>query len=128
MVAAFVSDREFDDAGRRVHLAPGLETAFEALAQALQPLSGDLAAHDFPVHMFYLMPAVGLHTWASGKEWEWVRALTGLEEGDLARLIIRTADNLRHFTALAPVFPDVAACAAESIDLILRDPVASDYL
>jgi superfamily II RNA helicase len=127
MVAAFVSDREFEDAGDRVHLAPGLETAFETLAKALQPLSIDLSECDFSVHTFYLMPAVGVHTWASGKEWGWVRALTGLEEGDLARLIIRTADNLRHFAALKPVFPGVAACAAESIDLLLRDPVASDY-
>ena len=127
LVATFVSDREYDDAGDRTYLAPGLEPAFDALAEALKPLALDLLKQQFSVRTLYLMPAVGMHTWAGGKEWEWVRALTGLEEGDLAMLIMRTADNLRHIAALRHIFPGVAACAAEAVDLILRDPVVSDY-
>ena len=127
LVATFVSDREYEEAGHRTHQAPGLEHAFDCLAEALHPLSKNLMHHQFTVRALYLMPAVGMHTWASGKNWEWVCALTGLEEGDLAMLILRTADNLRHIAALKSIFPEVAACAAEAVTLILRDPVVSDY-
>ena len=68
-----------------------------------------------------------MHTWADGKPWEWVRALIGLEEGDLAMLIMRTADNLRHIAGLKAPFPEVAACAKRAVELILREPVVSDY-
>ena len=46
-----------------------------------------------------------------------------MEEGDLAMLILRTADNLRHIRDLGRVFPEAAASAARAIELILRDPV-----
>ena len=47
-----------------------------------------------------------------------------LEEGSLAMLILRTADNLRHIRNLKDVFPQAAATAAEAIDKIMREPVA----
>ena len=50
-----------------------------------------------------------------------------MEEGDLAMLILRTADNLRHIRALSEDFPQVSAAAAEAIDMILRDPVVTEY-
>ena len=127
LVATFVSEREYEDAGHRTYQAPGLEPAFDAMAEALHPLSIHLLQQQFAVRTLYLMPAVGMHTWASGKKWEWVCALTGLEEGDMAMLIMRTADNLRHIAGLKTVFPEIAACAAEAVELILRDPVVSDY-
>jgi len=50
-----------------------------------------------------------------------------MEEGDLAMLILRTADNLRHIRSLKRVFPEAALTSATSIDLILRSPVAMEY-
>jgi hypothetical protein len=52
-----------------------------------------------------------------------VLEISELEEGDLAVLILRTADNLRHVRGLAEVFPRAAESAARALDLILRDPV-----
>jgi superfamily II RNA helicase len=127
MVAAFVNEREYDDAGDRTAFAPGIESAFGRLAKALQPLVEEMRQQNFGARSLYLMPAVGMHAWADARPWEWVRRLTGLEEGDLAMLIMRTADNLRHIAALKATFPGVAACAAEAVKLILRDPVVSDY-
>ena len=48
------------------------------------------------------------------------------EEGNLAMLILRTADNLRHIRNLSHVFPDAAECAAEGVEAIMRDPVITD--
>ena len=127
LIAAFVSDREFEDIGSHDALSPGIEAAFNGLVKALQPLAKDLRQHRFSVRSLYLLPAAGMHAWAEGKPWEWVRVFTGLEEGDLAMLIMRTADNLRHIAARKAIFPDVAACAARGIELVLREPVVSDY-
>jgi hypothetical protein len=46
-----------------------------------------------------------------------------MEEGNLAMLILRTADNLRHIRSLKAVFPKASATAAKSIEHILREPV-----
>ena len=60
-----------------------------------------------------------------GKNW----LLTAeMEEGDLAMLILRTADHLRHIRTLTRAFPETARTAALAVDLILREPVLTDYL
>jgi hypothetical protein len=59
-------------------------------------------------------------------DWEMVVELSDLEEGNLAMLILRTADNLRHIRSLAHVFPDAAESAAAAVEAILRDPVITE--
>jgi hypothetical protein len=56
-----------------------------------------------------------------------VVSLAEIEEGNLAMLILRTADNLRHIRSLRGVFPTAADAAGRAIDLILRDPVVTFY-
>jgi hypothetical protein len=56
-----------------------------------------------------------------------VLGIAEMEEGDLAMLILRTADNLRHIRSLKRVFPEAALTSATSIDLILRSPVVMEY-
>jgi len=56
-----------------------------------------------------------------------LHAIAEMEEGDLAMLILRTADNLRHIRSLKRVFPEASLTSATSIDLILRSPVAMEY-
>ena len=46
-----------------------------------------------------------------------------MEEGDLAMLIVRTADNLRHIRALKEVFPEASQTASMAIEKIMREPV-----
>ena len=50
-------------------------------------------------------------------------AISEVEEGNFAMLVLRTVDNLRHVRSLAEVFPGAAASAARAIELLLRDPV-----
>jgi superfamily II RNA helicase len=74
-----------------------------------------------------LKPAAAVHAWAAGEAWEKVLAIADSEEGILAALILRTADNLRHVKNLHTIFPEASETAAIAIDLILRDPVALYY-
>ncbi len=52
--------------------------------------------------------AVVLFAWANGKSWDKIISLTTVDEGDLAMLIFRTADNLRQITSLADTHPELA--------------------
>ena len=74
-----------------------------------------------------MKPAAAIYCWACGKPWEDALAIALTDEGSLAMLILRTADNLRHIRALADVFPIAARNASEAIELIVRDPVITEY-
>ena len=77
----------------------------------------------FGLKPLYLRPAVTIHAWASGMPWEEVLAMSELAEGDLARLILRTSDNLMHIRNISDVFPEASRNAGYAIDLIKREPV-----
>jgi superfamily II RNA helicase len=64
-----------------------------------------------------------MYAWAQGQSWEQVLKIAELEEGDLAMLVLRTADHLRHIRRLKPVFPEAARTADAAIERILREPV-----
>jgi superfamily II RNA helicase len=64
-----------------------------------------------------------LYLWSSQRSWEEVLQLTGTDEGDLAMLIFRTADNLRQLVSLEATHPELAAKAGSCIRLLLREPV-----
>ena len=86
-----------------------------------------MAERGFFVRPLFLRPALAVFAWAAGQPWEKVLSIAAIEEGDLAMLILRTADNLRHIRTLKQVFPQAAQTAAASIELILRYPVTMDH-
>jgi hypothetical protein len=45
-----------------------------------------------------------------------------IDEGDMASLIVRTADHLRQVTNLRETHPELALTAEEAINSILREP------
>jgi superfamily II RNA helicase len=123
ITASFVSERESDDHIDQAFLPKSLSTAFIRVKKGLRPLARDMAARGFEVKPFFLKPAAAVYAWAMGQPWENVQSIAEMEEGTLARLILRTADNLRHIMALKQAFSEAAETAATATDLILRDPV-----
>ena len=81
----------------------------------------------FHVRPLFLLPAATIYAWSTGQPWDRVRAIAEMEEGDLAMLILRTADNLRHIRSLQRVFLKASETAAAAIDIIIRSPVVFDY-
>jgi hypothetical protein len=55
--------------------------------------------------------------------WDEVVKLTGIAEGDMATLVLRTADNLRQLASLKDTHPVIASCAQKAREGILREPV-----
>jgi superfamily II RNA helicase len=131
IIASFVNERERDDPtapwlpGRG--LPKSLERSFVAVQRSMRSLVVHLGRRGFEVRPLYFRPAATMYAWASGRSWEAVLAVSSLGEGDLAMLISRTADNLRHIRTLGAVFPKVAATAGQAVDLLLREPVSWQY-
>ncbi len=128
LMAPFVNDRRSDKgsdyAGYR---AKGkLFRRFAKLTKRLNPLIRRLNKGGFPCQPLSFWPALTIYLWASGESWDETRLECGIDEGDLAMLIFRTADNLRQLTALADTHPELAECAEEAISLLLREPVSYD--
>jgi superfamily II RNA helicase len=126
LMAVFVNEREADDRLEKRQVPRALLNSYGRLVRKLAPFLEQMSAGGFETRPFYFRPAAALWAWASGGDWERAVALAELDEGNLATLILRTADNLRHVRALGEVFPEAAASADRAMGLILRDPVAAD--
>jgi ATP-dependent RNA helicase HelY len=126
IIACFVNDREADDRISKKLIPDALGAAFAKLTGGLTSFAGKMIKRNFEVRPLLLRPAATVCAWSRGLSWESVLRIAEIEEGDLATLILRTADNLRHVRNLKDVFPEAAATAGKSIEKILREPVVSD--
>jgi superfamily II RNA helicase len=125
LIAPFVSDRDsHDDPVEKLNLQhPKLGQAFAKMVSALHPLRRRLRARGFVVQPLSFWPAAAIYFWIRGATWDDLMAVSGLDEGDLAMLIYRTADSLRQLEGLTQTHPRLAASATEAIELLLREPV-----
>ena len=71
-------------------------------------------------------PAAALFMWARNVPWEQLLIYVPVNEGDMASLIMRTADHLRQIANLKETHHQLSAVAASAIELILREPVYID--
>jgi len=126
IIASLVEERDADDNIDKKFFPKRLLTSFLNVKKMLRPFSKEMASRGFEVRKFFLRPAVAMYAWATGQSWEKVVSVSNLEEGTLAMLVLRTADNLRHIRALVSVFPEASKTAGTAIELILRDPVVDE--
>jgi superfamily II RNA helicase len=89
----------------------------------LADLAERLKAGGFPVAPLFLWPAAAIYEWAAGGDWSRIIGKAGIADGDMAMLIMRTADNLRQIMSLKETHPETAALAAKAREAILREPV-----
>jgi ATP-dependent RNA helicase HelY len=89
----------------------------------VRPLSRRLEAAGFVAANLHLSAGAAMYYWAEGQDWDAVIRAVGIAEGDMASLIMRTADNLRQIASLKDTHPDVASCAYRAREAILREPV-----
>jgi len=127
VIASFVNEREVDGRINKKFVPDSLADAFSKVTGALKPFAARMAQGKFDVRPLQLRPAATIYAWARGQSWETALGIAEMEEGDLAMLIVRTADNLRHIRGLKDVFPEVAQTASVSIEKIMRDPVVNEY-
>lgn len=128
IIASFVNEKETDDKIDKRFTPKKLLQAFLGVKKSLLPFAKLMFERGFEVRPLFLRPAAAIYAWAAGEPWERAVLVSEMDEGNLAMLILRTADHLRHIRSLAGVFPEASQTAAKAIDLILRDPVVPfDY-
>jgi superfamily II RNA helicase len=126
LIAPFVTDR---DKQGDVQLAsfiwkyPDLAKPFFQMLKNLQRLRERLQAEGFETPPLPFWAVVTVFHWAQGLSWEQVHEISGMDEGDLAMIVLRTADHLRQIETLCETHPQLAATAGEAIRLLLREPV-----
>ena len=124
--AVFVNDRAVDEGLDERQVPKKVARAFVQMRQSLNPFMLRMARRGFEVKPLFLRPAATMYAWATGRQWRDVIARANMAEGDVAMLIFRTADNLRHVKTLSSIFPQVAASAGQAVDRILREPIRID--
>ncbi len=123
VVAFFAYDRDSDIQLTIKDLPPKLTLSFKKVALVVRPLIRRLEAAGFPSVKLYPSAGTAVYYWAQGHSWDSVIKASGMAEGDMATLILRTADNLRQITSLKDTYPEIAACAYKAREAILREPV-----
>jgi superfamily II RNA helicase len=123
IMASFVNEKETDERLDTQRLPKTLTQAVKKVSRGLKGFSKYMQVCGFEVRPLFYRPALYIWAWARGQSWQEVIKKGQIAEGDLAMLVLRTADHLRHLKGLQEVFGPTAAAAKQSIDLILRDPV-----
>jgi ATP-dependent RNA helicase HelY len=126
IMACFVNEKLTDEHLDKKALPKALVRAVTRVIRGLRGFAKYMQANGFETRPLFYRPTINMWAWASGWTWEKVIQAGQMAEGDLAMLVLRTADHLRHIRALGQVFSPMAASAGEAIDLILRDPVIPD--
>lgn len=128
IIASFVNEKEFSESSSERKKAPKkVLSTFLKIKRMLTPFAYSMMDSGFDVSPLFLQPAVTMYMWASGNDWQDMCVQSGLAEGDLSRLILRTADNLHHIANLTEHFPEEARTAREAKDIIMREPVVTWY-
>lgn len=124
-LAPFVWDRlqEVDLSIRPGLSLTSLETVFNRTLNAIEPMRHLMTRRGFETPQILFWPAAALYLWARGMDWAQLMNTLRVDEGDLASLIMRTADHLRQVTNLVDTHAELAGVAREAIGMVLREPV-----
>ncbi len=125
MIAPFVMDKD-----REIHISKelwaktkGLWRLFRKMANSLRPVVRLMSERGFdsPVIMFW--PSATVFLWCQDVDWDTLNAHVSADEGDIAMMLLRTADHLRQLLDLEDEEPEIASKASECIRLIMRPPI-----
>lgn len=123
VVAAMVYDsnreREAD-----IRLSPGAWQTLAEIVTIAKKVGKTQDQYGVTTNVTIDSTAAGLvEAWAQGMPWERLIRLTDIGEGDLVRLIRRTADLLRQFSRIERMPPGLSQSARRALEQVNREPV-----
>ncbi|MCF6246345.1 MAG: DEAD/DEAH box helicase [Desulfobacula sp.] len=124
IMGAFVNEKEFkDDILYHQTLPKKLKETFLENRMQLKPFAIKLIKQGFDAPNLFIQPSVMIYRWAHDTPWDELTTQSDYAEGDFARLVLRTAENLRQLSKLTEPFPGIAKTAKDAIELILKEPI-----
>jgi superfamily II RNA helicase len=123
VVAPFVYDGDQETRIDLKKIPKRLAQACLRVAKTVKPISQRMEAAGFDTQPLSVWPGVVMYRWARGGNWDDIIQTAGIADGDMAMLVLRTADNLRQIMSLRQTHPDMADLALKARDAILREPV-----
>ncbi|MDR3605442.1 MAG: DEAD/DEAH box helicase [Syntrophaceae bacterium] len=125
LIAPFVvdKDREIQMSRELWNDTRKLWKQFRNIIQRLKPLVNYMIdkGFDFPPISFW--PCAATFLWAGQVEWDALIENLSADQGDLAMMLLRTADHLRQIVGLEDEQPALANAARQGISLIMRPPI-----
>lgn len=114
------SDRNYGE----LYLSDELQDALAAVESIIYEVSGIEWKNGVePTEEINLSAAATTENWVQGMDWSDLVFNTNAEEGDLVRLLSRTAEALLQIANLRESNAEAAKIARETADLILREPI-----
>jgi superfamily II RNA helicase len=123
VVAPFVYDGDQETRIDLKKIPKRLAQACLRMAKTVKPISQRMEAAGFAVQPLSVWPSVVMYEWARGGNWDDIIQMAGIADGDMAMLVLRTADNLRQIMSLRQTHPEMADLALKAREAILREPV-----
>lgn len=125
VIAPFVLDKDRDNALSLDlwHRTRPLWKKFKRIIRTLTPLVKYLLDRGFPAPPAMFWPAAAVYLWTEGVSWDELVTHVRADEGDLAMLMLRTADHLRQLLALENQEPELVRTARAAIQLLMRSPL-----
>jgi len=96
---------------------------FRRMVRTLKPLAQILIDRGFEVPSIMFWPAAAVFLWAEEVEWTDLVLHVDADEGDLAMMILRTADHLRQLLSLSDEQPRLAETARQAVAMLMRAPL-----
>ena len=123
VVAPFVYDGDQETRIDLKKMPRRLAQACQRVVKTLKPLSRRMDEAGFTVNPLSLWTSVVMYDWARGGDWDAIIRTAGIADGDMAMLVLRTADNLRQIMSLKETHPEISDLAMKAREAILREPV-----
>lgn len=128
IIGSFVNEKEFKDDPLFSNALPKqLKKTFIYVRKGLKPFAVKMVNNDFDAPNLFVQPSLLIYLWANDKPWDDLVIQSDFAQGDFARLILRTSENLRQISKLEKTFPDLAETAKKAADIILKEPIITFY-
>lgn len=124
VICAVVNDSTRDNQFSRLQVSPVVRSCIGDIMKLSKTLYRLQNKHRIETNMILNPIASGLvEAWAQGAQWEQLKSATSIDEGDLVRIIRRTADLLRQLSRNDFVPTKLSDAAFLALDALYRDPV-----
>lgn len=127
VVCALVNDSNRDNQFSRLTVSPEVRHTLTDIQKLSKEIHRLQSKHRIQTPMLMNPIASGpVEAWAEGISWSRLVSASSIDEGDLVRIIRRTADVLRQLSRLDVIPPKLADTALLALKELYRDPVKEE--